>query len=63
MTPEFFMEKMRNRIVDISWDGAKTDVERFLDTEAQKSLKLWSDELFLDKLEKLERLISGKEKK
>jgi hypothetical protein len=58
VTHESFLKKMKERIQEISWDEAKADVERFIDPEARKSLKLWGSELFLDKLEKLDRLIS-----
>ncbi len=59
VTPKFFIKKMREKISEISWGTVKADVERFLDDEAQNTLKLWGDDFFLDRLGKLERMILG----
>lgn len=41
------------RISVINWKEAATDVERFLDSVEQKSLALWSERFFMDKVQKM----------
>ena len=43
-----------NKVKQIDWDEAATDVSRFLNTAEQRSLVLWSTRFFRDKVERLE---------
>jgi len=49
------MEALRNKIEATNWNAAAEDVRRFVRARDQKSLNLWSRELFLQQLEKIPR--------
>ena len=46
-------EKLREKIVSIVWDDARSDVERFLSKRARLSLRVWHKEFFLDRVQAL----------
>ncbi|SLM18691.1 conserved hypothetical protein [uncultured spirochete] len=48
-------EALRNKIETTDWHSAAEDVRRFVRVRDQKSLDLWSRELFLRQLEKIPR--------
>ena len=55
---QWLLDVLKEKIVSIDWSKAADDVERFLKPVEQKSLKLWSDRLFMNKLDKLDGLLS-----
>jgi hypothetical protein len=50
---EWVVNVLSEKITSIDWQSASTDVARFLKPVEQKSLKLWGEKFFLDKLSKL----------
>lgn len=44
---------LSDKIKDIDWNAAKADVVRFMKSNEQPSLSLWSSELFLSRLDKI----------
>lgn len=50
---EFVRNSLRDKIESLDWDKVKNDVSKFLSTERQKSLDLWSADFFTSKLRKL----------
>ena len=48
------LNQLEKKIVALDWKYATEDVLRFVRTKEQPSLKLWSKELFLEQLKKLE---------
>lgn len=53
----WMLSELNKRITSIDWRQAAEDVRRFVRTDEQPSLDLWSRELFLRQLEKLERAV------
>lgn len=51
---KWFLEKMEEKIKDLDWKGAKNDVARFLKPTDLKTLELWGEDFFIDRLKKLE---------
>ncbi|MBF0431389.1 MAG: nucleotidyl transferase AbiEii/AbiGii toxin family protein [Fibrobacteria bacterium] len=47
---DWYLNALKNRIEDIDWKNARTDVSRFLPAYRQKELDLWSVEFFLKQL-------------
>jgi len=47
----WFKSKLTEKILKINWQDAAIDVERFLSTQEQYSLKLWSAKFFIHKTE------------
>ena len=59
VTPEWFVDAMRNRIEKIDWQTARNDIARFIMSNEQEGIELWSKELFLNRLDRLaEKLIT-----
>lgn len=54
---KWYVKTLRERIKAIDWKAAKQDVARFLKPQEQKSLEVWGEEFFLDRMEKFEGLI------
>jgi len=52
---EWLLNVLSEKISSIDWQSAATDVARFLKPVEQKSLTLWGEKFFLDKLSKLIR--------
>jgi len=50
---QWLQEALKAKVRTISWEEAAADVERFLGSQEQHSLKLWSNKFFLHKIEKL----------
>ncbi len=50
---EWVVKALGEKIALINWQEAATDVERFLKVIEQKSLKLWSERFFMNKLNNL----------
>ena len=50
---DWLMNALSEKISSINWERAVADVARFLKPVEQKSLKLWGEKFFLDKLSKL----------
>ncbi len=51
---EWYLEKMREKILSLDWKAAKDDIARFLRPVALPTLDLWSKDFFLDRLQKME---------
>ncbi len=45
------LEALREKIITLDWKKAREDIRRFLQPSELASLELWSQELFLDRLE------------
>jgi len=54
---EWLVESLKKKITSINWQDAAEDVTRFLKPVEQKSLKLWSERFYINKLTKLNGLI------
>ena len=54
---EWYLKEMEKKIKEIDFKEAKGDVQRFIKPSEQKSLELWSERLFLDRLEKLSSIL------
>lgn len=50
---EFVRTELSNKIKNIDWNKAKSDVERFIKPDEVKSLDLWSVDLFLSRVNKI----------
>ena len=50
---EWLITVLKEKISSIEWKDAAADVERFLKPVEQKSLQLWGEKFFLDKLSKM----------
>lgn len=53
VTPEWYLKELRARIMQIDWEAAKKDVERFLRARELPTLELWSKDFFLSRMDKL----------
>lgn len=54
---DWLLEALKGKITSINWQDAAADVERFMKPIEQKSLKLWSERFYMDKLNKLDMLL------
>lgn len=54
---EWYFAEMEKKIREINWQEAKNDVARFIRMHEQESLQLWSQEFFLDRLEKMRQYL------
>jgi len=54
---EWLVNALGEKIASINWKNAANDVERFLKPMEQKSLKLWNERFYMNKLSKLDKLI------
>lgn len=54
---EWLVNVLGEKISSVNWKDAAEDVERFLKPVEQKSLKLWSEKLYMSKLNKLDDLL------
>ena len=50
-------ETLKNKITTINWRDTADDVERFLTTTEQQSLRLWSDRFFSSKVDRLDTIL------
>lgn len=55
---EWLVEALAGKIASINWSDSAADVERFLKPVEHKSLKLWSENFYRSKLDKLNKLLS-----
>lgn len=53
----WLIKELKNKIVTIDWKKAAYEVENFVNIEQIQSLKLWSDDFFLDRVQKLEKYL------
>lgn len=51
---EWLVNTLGEKISSINWKDAAADVERFLNPTEQKSLSLWSERFYINKLKKLD---------
>ena len=56
---EWLVKALGEKISAIDWKDAAEDVERFLKPVEQKSLKLWSEKFYMNKINKLDKLLAG----
>jgi len=54
---EWLVNALRNKIASINWQDAAEDVKRFLKPVEQKSLQLWSERFYMNKLSKLDEML------
>ncbi|OAI47754.1 hypothetical protein AYO45_01395 [Gammaproteobacteria bacterium SCGC AG-212-F23] len=59
VTPVWFVDVMRQKIKSIDWRKAVNDVAPFLNIQDKRSLNLWGVAFFMDKLNRLENILSG----
>jgi predicted nucleotidyltransferase component of viral defense system len=57
VTPDWYLDSMRQRIEEIDWAEARRDVQRFLPAAEQQGLSTWSRELFIQQLERLAQVL------
>lgn len=50
---DWIAKVLQQKIAEIDWDEAARDVEPFLSAVERRSLKIWSRDLFQNRLEKL----------
>jgi len=55
ITPEWFVDKMRVKILELDWDVVKHDVQRFIPLQEQENLSQWDELFFLYQLEVMNR--------
>lgn len=55
ITPEWFVDKMRVKILELDWDVVKHDVQRFIPLHGQENLSQWDERFFLYQLEVMNR--------
>jgi len=58
MTPSWFITTMQQKIKNIDWNKAASDVLPFLNIQDRQTLHLWGVDFFIDKLNKLESIIN-----
>lgn len=58
-SPEWFLEKLRQVINKTDWPQTAADVARFLPSNRQESLRLWSTNFFLYHVEQLSRNLAS----
>jgi predicted nucleotidyltransferase component of viral defense system len=59
VTSDWYISQLKNKINEMDWVKAKADVERFLNDRDRQQLSLWSKELFMDRVHKLEKYMQG----
>ena len=57
VTPEWYLENMREQIKRVDWEAARRDVERFVYASEQEGLALWCTDFFLYHVDKLSTLL------
>ena len=57
VTPEWFIDSMRIRILELDWHKIKHDVQRFIPLNEQENLSLWDERFFLYQLAFMERYL------
>lgn len=50
---DFVANELSKKIKSLDWDDVRKDVERFLKPYEQDSLKIWGEDLFLDRVKKI----------
>lgn len=53
MSQQWLVEALKEKIISINWKDAVVDVQRFIKDRDQKSLNLWSERFFTNKLSQL----------
>ncbi len=54
---EWLIKELKEKISSINWQDAADDVKRFIKPIEQKSLQLWSERFYMNKLSKLDELL------
>lgn len=57
---DWYLDAMKRRIESIDWTAAREDVQRFVMSREQPSLDLWTQDLFLQQLERLAEVLPGR---
>ena len=52
---DWLITELENKIIQIDWQEAQKDVERFLRSDQMDELTLWSRDFFLKKTKKISR--------
>lgn len=50
---DFVINELSKKIKSLDWKDVRKDVERFLKPEEQEALKIWDENLFLDRVKKI----------
>jgi predicted nucleotidyltransferase component of viral defense system len=53
VTADWYVEALRERIREIDWEAARSDVARFIPSSEQDGISLWKPDLFLYHLDRL----------
>ncbi len=56
---EWCVEQLRAKVASVDWRLAAQDVRRFVPSDRQTSLDLWSEELFLVRVDQLSRILGS----
>jgi len=56
---DWLIAALQEKVASINWDEAKLDVQRFMKAAEQRSLSLWNEKFFLNKVQNLERYMQG----
>lgn len=54
----WYLQQLKDKITNTDWHVASNDVSRFLSTRDRQQLSLWSPELFLDRVNKMENYLT-----
>lgn len=58
VTPEWYLENLKDKIKSIDWQVAKNDVQRFLRPQELPTLDVWSKDFFLSRVDKLASVLN-----
>lgn len=58
VTPQWYIEQLAAKIKTINWEAAKKEISPFLQQREKKTLKLWSIDFFMEKLNKLKSTLN-----
>jgi len=56
---KWLVKELKEKISSVDWQDAADDVKRFLKPIEQKSLQLWNERFYMNKLSKLDELLVG----
>jgi hypothetical protein len=59
ITPAWYVENLRKKINETDWNEARNDVVRFVVSREQKSVELWSADLFLHHADRLAEYLAA----
>lgn len=54
----WYIEQLKNKVMNTDWATATADVNRFISLRDRQQLSLWGQELFLDRINKMENYLA-----